>query len=93
MIKKEGYVMLTVGQMSWITKEIMLGLAPSLTSEEALEHRRIVELEIEEMRKQGITPELPYDFDDEELPSYPCSSASRSDGDNPRRHSTESDRR
>lgn len=55
--------MLTVGDMSRITKEIILGLPPSLTSDEALEHRKAVEVEIAEMRAQGISPELPYDFD------------------------------
>src|SRR5262245_5395453 len=59
--------MLTIDQMSRITKEIMLGLPPSLTTAEAREHRRQVEEELIQMRKDGIMPDLPYDFDD--LPS------------------------
>ena len=59
--------MLTIDQMSRITKEIMLGLPPSLTTAEAREHRRQVEEELIQMRKDGIMPDLPYEFDD--LPS------------------------
>src|SRR5262245_62416183 len=59
--------MLTIDQMSRITKEIMVGLPPSLTTAEAREHRRQVEEELIQMRKDGIMPDLPYDFDD--LPS------------------------
>jgi TPR repeat protein len=59
--------MLTIDQMSRITKEIMLGLPPSLTTAEAREHRSQVEEELIQMRKDGIMPDLPYDFDD--LPS------------------------
>ena len=59
--------MLTIDRMSRITKEIMLGLPPSLTTAEAREPRRQVEEELIQMRKDGIMPDLPYDFDD--LPS------------------------
>jgi hypothetical protein len=70
---------LTVDQMSTITKEILLNLPPSVTTEEALEHRRQVEVELAEMRAKGIAPDLPYDFDDlgddldiqEQAPSEP----------------------
>jgi hypothetical protein len=40
-----------------------------LKTEEALAHRKVVEQEIAEMRKQGITPDLPIDFDDLDEPS------------------------
>lgn len=55
--------MLTVGDMGTITKEIILGLPPSNTSREAEDFRKVVELEIAQMRKDGIAPEIPYDFD------------------------------
>lgn len=64
--------MLTVGQMSRITKEVMLRLPPSLTTKEALAFREEVSVEIAEMKAQGIVPELPCDFGlDDEPPTYP----------------------
>ena len=55
--------MLTVSEMSRITKELILGLPPTNTSAEAEDFRKEVALELAEMRKDGIVPELPYDFD------------------------------
>jgi hypothetical protein len=55
--------MLTVSDMSRITKEIILGMPPSNTSAEAEDFRKKVAEEITEMRAQGVVPELPYDFD------------------------------
>lgn len=63
---------LTVSQMSRITKEVILGLPPTLTTEEALAFRAEVAEDLKKMEQQGIVPELPYDFDmDDEPPSYP----------------------
>ena len=58
--------MLTVGQMSRITKEVVLKMPPTLTTWEALQFRAETECEIEEMRRDGIAPDLPYDFDDDD---------------------------
>lgn len=55
--------MLTVDQMSRITREAILGLPPTLTTKEALAHRTRVEEELAQMRRDGLTPELPSDFD------------------------------
>ena len=55
--------MLSVQDMSTITKEILLGLPPSNTSREADNYRKVVAEELAQMRKDGISPELPYDFD------------------------------
>lgn len=55
--------MLTVQDMSTITKELILRMPPTLTTPEANEFREAVRADLAEMRKQGIAPDIPYDFD------------------------------
>ena len=55
--------MLSTSELSRITKELILGIEPTNTSEEANEARREIAKELAQMEKDGITPELPYDFD------------------------------
>lgn len=64
--------MLSVGQLTRITVELMLGAEPSNTSPEAMEARAVKALELAEMRKQGLTPLLLDDFD-VDLPPLPPS--------------------
>ena len=61
--------MLSVGELSRITKELILGLEPGLTTPEAMEARRDIDADLIQMRKDGIMPDLPSDFDD--LPPLP----------------------
>ncbi len=49
--------------MSTIVKELMLGLPPSLTTEEAQVFRQKVAKDLKDMERRGIMPDLPYDFD------------------------------
>ena len=58
--------MLNTSELSRITKELMLGLPPTLTTPEAMEAREAIAKDLAQMRKDGIAPDLPYDFD--ELP-------------------------
>lgn len=55
--------MLTAHQISQITKEVVLGLEPSLKTAEALEMRKRIEENVAQMRKDGIAVDIPYDFD------------------------------
>ncbi len=66
--------MLSVGQLTRITVELMLGAPPSNTSPEALEARAVKALDLAEMRKQGLTPLLLDDFD-VDLPPLPSTPA------------------
>lgn len=61
--------MLSVGELSRITKEIIFGNEASLTTPEAMEARREIEADLIQMRADGIMPDLPSDFDD--LPPLP----------------------
>lgn len=61
--------MLNTSELSRITKEIILGLEPTLTTPEALEMRRKTAENLAQMKRDGIMPDLPYDFDD--LPPLP----------------------
>jgi hypothetical protein len=45
---------------------VVLKIPPTLTTWEALQFRATIECEIEEMRRDGIAPDIPYDFDDED---------------------------
>jgi hypothetical protein len=58
--------MLNTSELSRITKELMLGLPPTLTTPEATEAREAIAKDLAQMKKDGIAPDLPYDFD--ELP-------------------------
>lgn len=55
--------MLNTTQVGTIMKEYLLGIPATLTTPEALAFRQQVGAEIEEMKAQGIVPEIPYDFD------------------------------
>ncbi len=61
--------MLNVGELSRISKELILGREPTLTTPEAMEARRDIAADLAKMRTEGIMPDLPYDFDD--LPDVP----------------------
>jgi hypothetical protein len=63
--------MLTSGQTTRITLELLLGLPPSNPSNEAAELRRKIEQDIAEMKRQGIQPDLVCDWDDD-LPPLPA---------------------
>lgn len=56
--------MLNTSELSRITKELMLGLPPTLTTPEAMEARIKIAADLAQMKKDGIAPDLPYDFDD-----------------------------
>lgn len=60
--------LLSVGQLSRITKELILNLPPTNTSMEAMEVRRDIEADLIQMRQDGIMPDLPYDFDFDDTP-------------------------
>lgn len=55
--------MLTVQDLSRITKELILNLPPSNQSQEAAVARREIAGDLEQMRAEGIMPDLPSDFD------------------------------
>jgi hypothetical protein len=55
--------MLSMSDISTITKEILLGLPPSMDSVEADAMRVKLEADIAQMRADGLVVELPYDFD------------------------------
>lgn len=61
--------MLSVGELSRITKELILGLEPSNRSQEALAMREKTIVELARMEREGLMPDLPDDFDD--LPALP----------------------
>lgn len=61
--------MLNVGELSRLTKELILGLAPTNTSQEAANARREIAEDLAKMRADGIMPDLPSDFDT--LPELP----------------------
>ena len=64
--------MLNVGELSRLTKELVLGLTPTNTSQEAAVARREIAEDLAKMRADGIMPDLPSDFDTlPELPSPP----------------------
>jgi len=77
---------LTVGQMGKITKEVLLNLPPTLTTWEALLLRAATESNIEDMRRQGLAVEIPYDFGDDDdnqvlgISASDCSQPVRVDG-------------
>jgi len=54
---------LTMSDISTITKEILLGLPPSIDTPEAATMRVKLEADIAQMRADGLVVELPYDFD------------------------------
>lgn len=56
--------MLTVKELSTITKELVLGLEPSNNSPEAMEARCEIKKDLDQMEKDGIMPELPCDLND-----------------------------
>jgi hypothetical protein len=55
--------MLSMNEEALIMEELILGAPPSLTSMEANDFREKVREELAEMKKKGIIPEIPYDFD------------------------------
>lgn len=65
--------MLSVDVLSRLTKELILGLAPTNTSQEAMEARREIAGDLAKMRVEGIQPDLPsdFDFDIPDLPPPP----------------------
>ena len=65
--------MLSVDVLSRLTKELILGLTPTNTSQEAADARREIAEDLEKMRKDGIQPDLPsdFDFDIPDLPPPP----------------------
>lgn len=65
--------MLNVGELSRITKELILGLTPTNTSQEAADARREIAEDLEKMRSENIMPDLPsdFDFDIPDLPPPP----------------------
>jgi hypothetical protein len=63
--------MLTSGESTRITLELMLGLPPSNPSAEAAELRCKIEQDLAEMKRQGIAPDLVCDWD-EDLPPRPA---------------------
>jgi hypothetical protein len=74
--------MLSVSEMSRITKEVILRLPPTLTSKEALAFRAEVADDLAEMERQGIVPDLPYDFDmPDDPPADPPEEASAPSGE------------
>ena len=65
---KGGYRMLSTNQLSRITKELILNLAPTNSTPEAIEAREAIAKDLAQMRKDGTMPDLPYDpFDDDDL--------------------------
>ena len=62
--------MLNVGELSRITKELILGLDPTNPSQEAMDARREIAGDLEKMRADGIMPDLPSDFDFD-IPNLP----------------------
>lgn len=60
--------MLSTNQLSRITKELILNLAPTNSTPEAIEAREAIAKDLAQMRKDGTMPDLPYDpFDDADL--------------------------
>jgi hypothetical protein len=53
--------MLTVAQLATIEKELLLNLPPTLTSLEAMETRREIKKDLDQMERDGVVPELPFD--------------------------------
>ena len=65
--------MLNVGELSRVTKELILGLAPTNPSQEAADARHKIAGDLAKMRAEGIMPDLPSDFDFmPELPAPPA---------------------
>ena len=55
--------MLTANQISRITKELVLGVPPTLTTDEALALRTKIAEDLVKMRKAGIMPDISYDVE------------------------------
>lgn len=60
--------MLSPGQLSRITLELKLGLAPSNTSEEAMIARASKAEELAQMQRDHVAPDIVFDFFDDDLP-------------------------